>query len=151
VRTEADGMAHPERLGRGTRGLARLGTRLPAALVRRALAAEAADRDRANAIFEHADVVLTPVFTRRPPLIGEWTGLPAPVMLNGMVSFVAFLGLWNHTGQPACSVPSDPAPDGFPVGAQLVGRPGDEATLLALAAELEEATRWTERRPPLAA
>jgi amidase len=151
VRTEADGMAHPERLGRGTRGLARLGTRLPAALVRRALAAEAADRDRANAIFEHVDIVLTPVFTRRPPLIGEWTGLPAPVMLNGMVSFVAFLGLWNHTGQPACSVPSDPAPDGFPVGAQLVGRPGDEATLLALAAELEEATGWTERRPPLAA
>ncbi len=151
VRTEADAMAHPERLGRGTRGLARLGARVPGALVKRALAAEAADRDRMNRIFEHADVVLTPVFTRRPPLIGEWSGLPAPVMLQGMLNFVVFLGLWNHTGQPACSVPAAPAPDGFPVGAQLVGRPDDEATLLALAAQLEAVTGWTERRPPLAA
>ena len=104
-----------------------------------------------NRVFEHADVVLTPALTRRPPPIGEWTGLPAPVMLQGMLNFVVFLGLWNHTGQPACSVPAEPAPDGFPVGAQLVGRPDDEATLLALAAQLEAATGWTERRPPLAA
>jgi amidase len=151
VRTEADGMAHPELLGRGTRGLARLGSRIPGALVKRALAAQAADTARLNQIFEHVDVVLTPALTRRPPHLGEWSGLPAPVMLQGMLNFVVYLGLWNHTGQPACSVPAEPAPDGFPVGAQLVGRPGDEATLLALSAQLEEATGWTERRPPLAA
>ena len=48
-------------------------------------------------------------------------------------------------------MPVETAPDGFPVAAQLVGRPDGEATLLALAAQLEEATGWTERRPPLAA
>jgi amidase len=40
------------------------------------------------------------------------------------------------------------AADGFPVGVQLVGRTGDEATLLSLAAQLEMATGWPQRRPP---
>ena len=92
-----------------------------------------------------------PVVTRRPPLVGEWDDLPAPVMLNGMVNYTAFLGFWNHTGQPAASVPSEVAADGFPVGVQLVGRPGDEATLLSLAAQLEADSGWAARRPPLAA
>jgi len=144
-------MAYPDRLSRKTRGLARLGRRVPGPLVRRALALEEADRARANEIFDHADVVITPVLTRRPPLAGEWDDLPAPVMLNGMVNFTAFLGFWNHTGQPAASVPSEVAADGFPVGVQLVGRPGDEATLLSLAAQLEADSGWVERRPPLAA
>jgi amidase len=151
VRTEAEAMAHPDRLSRKTRGLARLGRRVPGPLVRRALALEEADRARANEIFDHADVVIMPVLTRRPPLAGEWDDLPAPVMLNGMVNFTAFLGFWNHTGQPAASVPSEVAADGFPVGVQLVGRPGDEATLLSLAAQLEADSGWAERRPPLAA
>jgi len=151
VRTEAEGMAHPERLSRKTRGLASMGAKLPGALVRRALAGEEADRARANAIFEHADVLVMPALTRRPPLVGEWDDLPAPVMLAGMVKFTAFLGFWNHTGQPAASVPSEVAPDGFPVGVQLVGRPGDEATLLSLAAQLEADADWTARRPPAAA
>ena len=151
VRTEADAMAHPDRLSRKTRGLASLGAKLPAIVVRRALAAEAADRARAGAIFDHADVVVMPVLTRRPPTVGEWDDLPAPVMLSGMVNFTAFLGFWNHTGQPAASVPSEVAGDGFPVGVQLVGRPGDEATLLSLAAQLEADSGWPERRPPAAA
>ena len=124
VRSEAEAMPHPERLARRTRGLAAMGAKLPGVLVRRALAAEEADRARANAIFEHVDVLVTPTLTRRPPPIGEWGDLPAPVMLNGMVNFVAFLGFWNHTGQPAASVPTEVAADGFPVGVQLVGRPG---------------------------
>ena len=151
VRTEAEGMPRPERLARRTRGLASLGAKLPGPVVRRALAGEAADRARANAIFDEVDVLVTPTLTRRPPLVGEWSDLPAPVMLNGMVNFVAFLGFWNHTGQPAASVPSELAGDGFPVGVQLVGRPGDEATLLSLAAQLEADSGWTERRPPVAA
>jgi amidase len=151
VRTEADAMAHPERLSRRTRGLAGMGAKLPRALVRRALAAEEADRARVNAIFEHADVLVMPALTRRPPLVGEWGDLPAPVMLNGMMKFVGFLGFWNHTGQPAASVPAEVAPDGFPVGVQLVGRPGDEATLLSLAAQLEADSGWLDRRPSMAA
>ena len=72
-------------------------------------------------------------------------------MLNGMANFIAHLAIWNHTGQPAASVPVEAAPDGFPVAVQLVGRPGDEATLLSLSAQLETETGWLDRRPPLAA
>jgi amidase len=56
--------------------------------------------------------------------------------------------LFNETGQPAISVPLHWTPDGLPVGVQLAARTGDEATLLRVAAQLEEATRWTERTPP---
>jgi amidase len=39
--------------------------------------------------------------------------------------------------------------DGLPIGMQLVGRHGEEAMLLAVAAQLEAELRWTDRRPPL--
>ena len=92
------------------------------------------------------------MFTRRPPLIGEWSGLPAPVMLNGMANFIALPAASGTTrASPPRPCPSETAPDGFPVAVQLVGRPDDEATLLSLAAQLETDTGWPERRPPLAA
>jgi len=151
VRAASEAMAHPERLSRSTRGLVSLGARIPGRLVRRAHDREAADRERVGALFADYDVLLTPALSRRPPPVGEWSGLPAPIMLNGMASFIPHLALWNHTGQPAAAVPVETAPDGFPVAVQLVGRPGDEATLLALSAQLETATGWLDRRPPLAA
>jgi amidase len=151
VRTEAEKMAHPERLARSTRGLVSMGAKIPSFLVDRAHAQEAADRERIGAVFDDFDVLMTPMFTRRAPPIGEWMGLPAPLMLNGMANFVAYVPIWNHTGQPAAAVPVETAPDGFPVAVQLVGRSGDEATLLSLSAQLETDTGWLDRRPPLAA
>ena len=148
---DAAAMPHPERLARWTRGLVRMGERIPRRLVARAHALEAADRDRIGVLFADCDVLLTPALTRRPPQLGAWLGLPAPLMLNGMAGFIAHLPLWNHLGQPAASVPVEAAPDGFPLAVQLVGRPGDEATLLSLSAQLEADTGWTARRPPLAA
>ena len=151
VSSDAASLPHPELLARWTRGLAALGRRIPAALVRRAHAQEAADRERVNGVLAGHDVLLTPVLTSRPPLLGAWLGLPVPVILNAMANLTAHLGMWNHTGQPAAAVPVEQAPDGFPVAVQLVGRPGDEATLLSLAAQLETATGWPDRRPPFAA
>jgi amidase len=151
IASDADGMPHPERLARWTRGLARLGSRIPRFLVERAHAQEAADRERVGAALADHDVLMTPALTRLPPAIGEWLGLPAPMILNGMANFTAHLGLWNHTGQPAAAVPVELAPEGVPVAVQLVGRPGDEATLLSLSAQLEAAIDWPARRPPLAA
>ena len=151
IADDAAGMAHPERLARWTRGLAGLGRRIPAYLVRRARAQEAVDRERVGALFADHDVLLTPALTRLPPPVGEWLGLPAPLMLHGMANFTAHLALWNHTGQPAAAVPVEMAPGGLPVAVQLVGRPDDEATLLSLSAQLESATGWLARRPGVAA
>jgi Asp-tRNA(Asn)/Glu-tRNA(Gln) amidotransferase A subunit family amidase len=64
-------------------------------------------------------------------------------------AFSPFTVWFNLTGQPAMVLPLGQGPGGLPLAVQLVGRHGDEATLFRLAAQLEAARPWFERRPPL--
>ena len=57
--------------------------------------------------------------------------------------------IFNATGQPAAVVPWGLDGDGLPMSVQLVGRPADEATLLALSTQIESARPWADRRPPV--
>jgi amidase len=57
--------------------------------------------------------------------------------------------LHNICGTTAMSVPLHWDGDGLPLGSQFAARTGDEATLLALAYELEEARPWADKRPPI--
>ena len=59
-----------------------------------------------------------------------------------------FVAIFNATGQPAAVVPWGLDRDGVPMSVQLVGRPADEATLLALSTQIESAHPWADRRPP---
>jgi amidase len=63
--------------------------------------------------------------------------------------FSPFARLSNITGFPAMSVPLHWTPEGLPVGAHFMGGLWEEHTLLALAAQLERAAPWGERRPPI--
>lgn len=59
--------------------------------------------------------------------------------------------LFNQTGQPAMSLPLHFSREGLPIGVQVVGRFGAEATLFRLAAQVEQAAPWAGRAPPLSA
>ena len=138
----------PERLQRRTKGFARMGNAIPRAAL--AWAVQEDDSERMRPFFERHDVLLTPVSALPPVRAGQWEGLGAVRTFLGMVQTYPFALEWNLTGQPSISVPVGRSDDGLPIGMQLVGRHGEEAMLLALAAQLEGELRWTEHRPPLA-
>jgi amidase len=138
----------PDRLQRRTKGFARMGHAIPSAVLDWALRED--DTERMRPFFERHDVLLTPVSAQPPVRAGQWEGLGAVRTFLGMAQVYPFALEWNLTGQPAISVPAGRSDDGLPIGMQLVGRHGEEATLLALAAQLEGELRWTEHRPPLA-
>jgi amidase len=106
---------------------------------------------RLVAYLEDYDALLTPALAERPLPIGTLD----PAALEPMATFTRsgyftpFTPIFNASGQPAMSVPLYEGEDRLPLGVQLVGRPADEATLLALAGQLEEASPWRERRPPV--
>jgi amidase len=62
-------------------------------------------------------------------------------------AYMPFTPMFNATGQPAMSVPLHSNAAGLPIGMQLVGRLGEDATLLRLAGQLERAQPWFKRRP----
>ncbi|TIL30815.1 amidase [Mesorhizobium sp.] len=62
-----------------------------------------------------------------------------------------YTGVFNVTGQPSVSLPLAQSARGLPIGVQIVGRFGDEATLVRIARDLEEARPWSRRRPSVRA
>jgi amidase len=148
IRDDVHALPHPERLERRTRQLAALGRLVGDGALRRARAAEEERTRRINAVFDDHDVLLTPTIPAPPDRLGRFEGrslAPTIMLVAGMVGFTQ---PWNVTGQPAASIPAPVEPGGLPIGAQLVGRPADEATLLSLSAQLERELGWPELRPP---
>lgn len=89
------------------------------------------------------DVLLTPTTAGPPSPLGDYLDK----YVSGLGS--AFTRPINVTGQPAISLPMGWPEDGMPRGVQLVGRYGDDHTVVALAAQLERARPWSGRRPSL--
>ncbi|HEV7210183.1 MAG TPA: amidase [Blastococcus sp.] len=95
------------------------------------------------------DVLLAPVCTMTPRPVGWFdAGGDGAADFELQKQYAAFTALFNVTGQPAVSVPLYWTADGLPVGTMLVGRPADEATLVALSAQVEAARPWAHRHPP---
>jgi amidase len=141
-------LGNVERMERRTRQIVRMGQLVGERGLARALASEPALVARVGRVFEDHDVLLMPT-TARPALrLGEYEGRSAPWTMNGGTRLIPFLGTWNATGQPAVSVPAGFSDAGLPLGAQLVARPSDEATLLSLAAQIEAERPWAQQRPP---
>ncbi len=105
------------------------------------------------AFFGRYDVWLTPTLAEPPPPLGTFDSPPENPMQGyaRATAYTPFTPIFNVTGQPATSVPLYWNEDGLPVGVHFAGRFGDEATLFRLAAQLEEARPWSDRRPAVCA
>ncbi len=99
------------------------------------------------------DVLVTPTSAILPPVAGstleqQHAAPDQPVM--EVVASVSFTAFGNVAGLPAVSLPLHWSEGGLPVGAQLVAGPWQEANLIALAAQLEQARPWAQRTAPIA-
>jgi amidase len=125
---------------------------------------------RVAPFFDRFDLLLTPTLGSPPPPIGalqpkaaerramrvvnalgagrllDRLGVVGP-LADQTFDFIPYTPLFNVTGQPAMSLPLYWNADGLPIGVQLVGRFGDEATLFRVAGQLERARPWAARVP----
>ncbi len=97
------------------------------------------------------DVILSPTLAKPPVKLGVLSLSPEsiPVFSKEVAEFGPYTALYNVTGQPSMSVPLHWTPQGLPVGTMFSGRFGDDATLLRLAAQLEQARPWAGHKPAL--
>jgi amidase len=95
------------------------------------------------------DAVLSPTLAAPPVPVGWFTETGDPADdFDRQVHFTPFTAVYNVTGQPAVSLPLHWTEGNLPIGVMLAGRPAGEATLVSLAAQLEDAVPWGTRTPP---
>lgn len=107
----------------------------------------AAWRRRAEAFLQEFDVLLTPALARLPPRAAPWHRRPWLANVVVDASYAPFAAPWNLARVPAAVVPVGVHPSGLPLAVQLVAAPGREATLLAVAAQLESLQPWRRQAP----
>jgi amidase len=111
-----------------------------------------ASRDAA-AFFNDYDIWLTPTLAQPPVPLGyfDYTPETRAQHIARLGEYTGFTLIANASGQPGISLPLHWNDNNLPIGVQLLGRYGGEAMLIRLAAQLEQARPWTERRPPVSA
>jgi amidase len=104
-------------------------------------------RRAAEKYFEQADVLITPALAQLPLAAVAWRqkGWASNVQAN--IRYAPFAAPWNLAGWPAMVVPAGQHASGVPLSVQLVGPPGSEARLLAVAGELERLQPWARIAP----
>ncbi|KTS55838.1 hypothetical protein NS206_14450 [Microbacterium testaceum] len=126
-----------------TAWLVQEGRRLSALDLLGGLASARAFERRTIADFAAFDAVLTPALAQGPQPVGSYAGHTPERTFAMQVEYAPYSSFVNVAGLPALTLPVTTDASGHPVSVQLIGRPGGEATLLSLAAQLED------RRGPL--
>ncbi len=150
--------------------MAHVGETLPAADLQEARELVASEGRKVSAFLSDYDIFVTPTTAGPPVRIGELDltfpeqmamrvlrRVPSKRILKNTLAQMAEASLaatpntqlFNQTGQPAMSVPLHWNSQGHPIGVQFAADHGKEGLLLALAAQLEKAQPWFDRRPPL--
>ncbi|HLL66216.1 MAG TPA: amidase family protein [Micromonosporaceae bacterium] len=109
----------------------------------------AAWRERCETWFadRRIDVLITPALAGPPPRADAWAARSWAANMLASVRFAPYSAPWNLAGFPAVVVPAGVRADGLPNAVQLVGPPGSELRLLAVAAELEQLAPWRRHAP----
>jgi amidase len=98
------------------------------------------------------DVFITPTLTQKPRPVGYYDMSETDLdRFNALWFDAVFMFPFNASGQPAISLPLHWSPEGDPIGVQLVGRFGHEATVLSVSSVLESEMPWRDRKPPVCA
>jgi amidase len=96
------------------------------------------------------DAVLTPTLAQPPAKVGGLRDDDDPAQdFDNQKRYTPFTAPYNMSGQPAVSIPLHWTDANLPIGIMLVGRPGDEVTLLRIAAQMEAAEPWAQRKPDI--
>lgn len=139
-----------ELLERSSKGVAAAGRRLVPERRRAALLAKRPQTAaRIMTLWDEFDVLMTPALASTAIAAEGGFGKPAAIAFDRAARFTPWTPIFNLTGQPAIAVPAGVGQDGLPLSVQLVGRPGAEAMLYSLAAQIEQAAPWVDRRPPI--
>ncbi|NRG41743.1 amidase [Rathayibacter sp. VKM Ac-2835] len=100
------------------------------------------------AAFAPFDAILTPSMTMTPRPVGWYDAEDPEHDFEQQVRYTPYTSFVNVSGLPAIALPLSVTADGLPMGIQLIGRPGGEAVLLSIGAQLERRARWQRRHPP---
>lgn len=100
--------------------------------------------------FQDYDIVLSPVYLHPAIRVGEWQSLRCNKILENIINWIAPCPPFNASGQPAIAIPTGFTATGLPLGVQLIGQPGADETVLAIAAQLEQTYYRVTDRPKLA-
>ena len=129
------------------------GKAMPASDLLEAIDTNAAVSRQVGQFFTDYDVLLSPTIATLPTPLGllnsNNTSIDAVEWTEQIFTYAPFTNLFNATGQPSISLPIGWSNEGLPIGMQFTGRFADETTLLQLAAQLEEAKPWKEKKPPI--
>ena len=100
---------------------------------------------------ENYDVILSPVLNKPPVKIGsiDMSSKDVSTYITNLLSYSGFTGLYNQTGQPSISVPLSWSNLSLPIGSMFSAKFGEDALLLSLAAQLENAKPWKDKKPPI--
>ncbi len=98
-------------------------------------------------IFAQIDVLIVPTYMHPAIKIGDWANLEPENTFQRIVNWILPCPPFNVTGQPVINIPQGFDNNGIPLGVQLVGKPNSEATIIALAAQLEQIQSWSQFRP----
>ena len=131
-----------------TRYLVEEGERLSAKELAAALRELSTFEEHTIRSFSEVDVVLTPGLATAPPVIGFYDSEDPERNFTQQVQVTPYSSFVNVAGLPALALPVMLNPEGLPVGIQLIGRPGGDATLLQLGNQLEDALEFTSSAMP---